>query len=154
MDKKLMIGVIIAVLAVGGIGAAVVLSKKDNTTASKTTDMSQMDTDQDSTPSAQSSTPESQPTAQNAPNPTDAVKIENFTFSPLAITVKKGTTVTWTNKDSVSHTVTADKDTATGPNSELIPQGQTYSFTFDTVGTFSYHCKPHPNMTGTVVVTE
>ncbi|HEV7454244.1 MAG TPA: cupredoxin domain-containing protein [Candidatus Saccharimonadales bacterium] len=151
MDKKLMIGVIVAVLAIGGIGVAVLLNKKDTT--NKTADMSHMGTSQNSTPSAQSSTPESKPTEQNNPNPTDQVKIENFTFSPVAITVKKGTTVTWTNKDSAAHTVTADKGEQ-GPASGSLQQGGTYTFTYNTVGTFAYHCNFHANMTGSVVVTE
>ena len=80
-----------------------------------------------------------------------AATIQNFSFQPPKLTVKKGTTVTWTNKDSVGHTVTGDNG---GPASALISQGQSYSFTFDTVGTFAYHCQPHPMMKGTVEVTE
>jgi plastocyanin len=153
MDKKLMIGVVIAVVAIGGISAAVLLNKKDTSNKmASTTTMSHMDQAGD-TPSAQSSTAESKPTAQNNPNPTDQVKIENFTFSPIAITVKKGTTVTWTNKDSTAHTVTADKGEQ-GPASGSLQQGGTYAFTYNTVGTFAYHCNFHANMTGTVIVTE
>jgi amicyanin len=83
---------------------------------------------------------------------TPEVSISNFAFSPTDITVKKGTKVTWTNNDSVAHTVTADS--GKGPDSELLQNGQTYSFTFNEVGTFNYHCTPHPQMHGTVTVTE
>ena len=79
------------------------------------------------------------------------VTISNFSFSPADITVKKGTTVTWTNNDSVQHTVTADSGDD-GPKSQPLSSGQTYSFTFNDEGTFNYHCSFHPEMhvTGTV----
>ncbi|MDP3725956.1 MAG: plastocyanin/azurin family copper-binding protein [bacterium] len=77
--------------------------------------------------------------------------IQGFAFSPAVVTVKKGTTVVWTNNDSVGHTVTGGER---GPNSRLLGQGETYSFTFDTLGTFSYLCSPHPSMRGSVIVTE
>jgi plastocyanin len=80
------------------------------------------------------------------------VAITDFAFSPASITVKKGDTVTWTNNDSVEHTVT--REGSTGPDSALFDEGETFSYTFNTVGTFKYFCKPHPSMQGTVTVTE
>lgn len=82
---------------------------------------------------------------------TNTVNIQNMAFSPASITVKKGTTVTWTNNDSVDHTVTAGNN---GFDSGLLSKGESFEFTFNTVGTFQYHCTVHPNMTGTVTVTE
>ncbi|MBC7764492.1 cupredoxin domain-containing protein [Microbacteriaceae bacterium] len=83
---------------------------------------------------------------------TNMVAIENFNFAPTAITVKKGTTVTWTNNDSVKHNVVGDNlDALKGP---LLEKGKSYTYTFTTVGTFTYHCDPHPYMKGTVTVTE
>lgn len=82
------------------------------------------------------------------------IAISNFAFSPSTLTVKKGTMVTWTNQDSAPHTVTDDSDTAHGPNSGQFSSGKTYSFTFGTVGTYHYHCAVHPDMKGTIVVTE
>ncbi|PIR03302.1 MAG: hypothetical protein COV60_01090 [Candidatus Magasanikbacteria bacterium CG11_big_fil_rev_8_21_14_0_20_43_7] len=76
------------------------------------------------------------------------VNIEKFSF-PVEVRVKKGTTVTWTNRDSAGHTVTSD---AGAFGSALLDTGSSFSFTFDTVGRFPYHCAPHPSMTGTVVV--
>jgi amicyanin len=112
--------------------------------------------DQGDTSSNQTSESTTQPQAPpaNDPSPTsaDKVNINNLVFSPADITVKKGTTVTWTNSDSVAHTVTAD--TGSGPNSQMLENGQSYSFTFNEVGTFSYHCTPHPQMQGSVKVTE
>ncbi|MDP2211789.1 MAG: cupredoxin family copper-binding protein [Candidatus Aquicultor sp.] len=78
-----------------------------------------------------------------------SVTIENFAFVPPTITIKKGGTVTWTNKDSAVHTATADGgDFDTGD----IKQDQSATLTFDKTGTFSYICTYHPNMKGTVIV--
>lgn len=81
------------------------------------------------------------------------VSIANFAFSPSAISVKKGTKVTWTNNDSTAHTVT-ESDGKTGPDSQLINPGSSYSFTYSSTGTFNYHCTIHSTMTGTVTVTD
>jgi plastocyanin len=80
-----------------------------------------------------------------------AVTINGYAFSPSDITVKQGATVTWTNQDSVAHTVTGNNG---GPSSQQIPHGGTYSYTFNTVGTFAYHCSIHPDMTGIITVTQ
>jgi plastocyanin len=101
-----------------------------------------------------SNMPMNQPTtSQPNTQATDKVTISNFSFSPASITVKKGTAVTWTNHDSVAHTV-VETDGQTGPQSQDIANGQSYSFTYNTVGTFHYHCSIHPDMTGQVVVTD
>lgn len=80
-----------------------------------------------------------------------AVTIQNFAFSPASLTVAPGTTVTWTNKDSTAHTVTADS--GTGPSSSQIAPGQSYSYTFQQSGTYAYHCSIHPQMKATVTVS-
>ncbi len=84
---------------------------------------------------------------------TNAVTIKNYMFSPMVIKVKVGSKVTWTNQDSVSHTVMADTVSRDAPASMDISHGQTYSFTFNKTGTYAYHCFPHPYMHGTVEVT-
>lgn len=91
------------------------------------------------------------PATSQSPAPVSA-SIQNFKFNPNEIIVKKGTTVTWTNSDSAPHTVTIDQ--GSGPASGLLSQGDSYNYTFDTVGAFEYHCEPHPFMHGTVIVTE
>jgi amicyanin len=90
----------------------------------------------------------------NDQNPvaTNKVDISNFAFSPAAVKVSVGDTVTWTNKDSASHTVTADNASPDAPASDVLARGQTYSFTFKKAGTYSYHCEEHPYMKGTVIV--
>lgn len=79
-------------------------------------------------------------------------------YSPRTGTVPVGTTVTWTNDDSVVHTVTSgqsDGSVATPDgvfDSGDMAAGDTFQFTFDTAGTFEYHCTPHPWMRATIVV--
>ncbi len=84
---------------------------------------------------------------------TSNIAIHDFMFSPMAIKVRVGTTVTWTNQDSVHHTITMDNRSAGGPASGEVGQGQTYSYTFSKAGAYTYHCMPHPYMHGTVLVT-
>ncbi len=83
---------------------------------------------------------------------TASVIMQNIAFNPSSLTVTVGTTVTWTNDDSTSHTVTFT-DIA-GVDSGTMSRGQTFSYTFNTAGTFHYYCKIHgaSAMSGTVTV--
>lgn len=83
-------------------------------------------------------------TTTTVPN---SIVIKNFSFNPSTLTVKVGTVVTWTNEDSVTHTVESNTF-----NSGNLKKGDTFQFTFNTVGTFNYNCGPHPAMTGVIVV--
>jgi plastocyanin len=78
-----------------------------------------------------------------------AVEIKNYAFTPPTLTVPPGTTVTWTNADSVPHTATAGDGAFDSGN---LNPGQSYSFTFATAGSFPYVCQYHAGMTGTIVV--
>ena len=78
-----------------------------------------------------------------------AVTIDNFTFKAPVVTVKPGTTVTWTNGDDIPHTVVS-KDGLF--KSKVLDTGERYSFTFAKPGQFGYYCSLHPHMTGTVIV--
>jgi len=80
------------------------------------------------------------PAAQSAQGNAAAVEIKNFAFNPANLQIAVGTTVTWTNNDSVGHTVTADNGTF---DSGTLRQGDKFSFTFNEAGTFAYYCKPH-----------
>ena len=82
---------------------------------------------------------------------TNSVELKGFAFNPPIIRVRKGTTVTWTNRDQVSHTVTASDGSF---RSGLLNQNQSWSFTFDKPGTYSYYCEPHPYMQGQVIVED
>lgn len=78
-----------------------------------------------------------------------SVTIDNFNFVSAALTVTAGTTVVWTNRDDVPHTVTSsDKSFDSGP---VQTDGQ-FSFTFATLGTYTYFCAIHPFMNGKVIV--
>jgi amicyanin len=84
----------------------------------------------------------------------NSVEIKDYMYAPKAITVKVGTTVTWTNQDGVKHTVTTDNDAPAKIDSELFGKGETFSYTFEKAGTYNYYCQPHPYMKGSVTVTE
>jgi plastocyanin len=89
----------------------------------------------------------------NAPSgspPANEVWMQNTAFTPSSITVAAGTTITWRNKDNMTHTVTSNNSSFT--SSGNMGNGATHTFHFTTAGTYSYHCTPHPQMTGTVVV--
>jgi amicyanin len=151
MSKGVIIGMVIAALAL--VGGSVLLAQNDNsndktTDSNSSQDMSNMDTSNDTTGSSSGSSNSSEATA------TDKVDITNYAFSPANITVKVGTTVTWTNKDAIGHTVTSDDGSDGGMDSKVLNQGDTYTMTFSKAGTFPYHCTPHPYMKGTVTVTE
>lgn len=77
------------------------------------------------------------------------VKIDNFSFSPAALTVKAGTQITWTNGDDIPHTVVSNGPTF---KSKVLATGEKFTFRADKPGTYSYFCSIHPNMTGKVVV--
>src|SRR5580698_11439615 len=78
------------------------------------------------------------------------VSIDNFTFNPQTLTVKAGTTVTWTNKDDIPHGIAATGNAF--KRSNAMDTDDTYSFTFTTPGTYQYFCYIHPHMTGTIMV--
>jgi len=79
------------------------------------------------------------------------VKIDNFSFAPATLTVAAGTTVTWTNRDDIPHTVVSTDDPKT-VKSKVLDTDEKFSFTFSKPGTFAYFCSIHPKMTGKVIV--
>ena len=80
------------------------------------------------------------------------IAIYNYKFSPEVLTIKAGTTVTWTNKDEVPHTVASSDKRFT--SSSGLDTGEQYSYTFTTAGSYEYFCTLHPFMKGKVVVTD
>ena len=143
MKKNLFLPVIIVVFLAGIIGVVVYAMNQNKSTTSTTTDTSMQGMDK-----MDNSTSVSTADAKE----TNTVSIENFNYTPSAIKVKVGTKVTWTNKDSVQHNVVGDSFTdLDGP---LLKQGESFSYTFEEAGTYSYHCAPHTYMKGVVVVTE
>jgi plastocyanin len=77
-----------------------------------------------------------------------SVGIANNLFSPATVTVNAGSTVTWSNSDTVTHTATADDGSF---SSGLVKKATSWAHTFATPGTFTYFCEIHPEMTGTVI---
>ena len=81
-------------------------------------------------------------------NPTTNVTIDNFTFAPAELTVKVGTTVTWTNHDDIPHTVVS----AGKFRSKTLDTDNSFTFTFTAAGDYKYFCSLHPHMTGMIKV--
>jgi amicyanin len=77
------------------------------------------------------------------------VSMKDIAFDPDSVTIKVGETVTWTNEESVPHTVVGDNGEF---ESADLANGDTFTFTFNQAGTYAYHCSIHPGMKGTVVV--
>jgi plastocyanin len=77
------------------------------------------------------------------------VKVDNFSFSPQTITIAAGTTVIWTNRDDIPHTVVSDDKVF---KSKVLDTDEKFSYTFDKAGDFPYFCSVHPKMTGKVIV--
>lgn len=78
------------------------------------------------------------------------IKIDNFSFGPMTMTVATGTTVTWTNNDDVPHTVVSDDKTTF--RSRALDTGEHFSYTFSKPGKYSYFCSVHPKMVAEIVV--
>lgn len=149
-DKKKMLiigGVVIALLV---LGAVFVVASQNKKPEESTTSHSPSDTSTSNSDSTATDTPASDPQSGEV-----NVDIKDFAYAPEKITVKKGSKVTWTNQDSAQHNVVSDSDSPQkGLDGPLLAKGKSYSFTFDTVGEYKYHCQPHPNMVGTIEVVE
>ena len=101
-------------------------------------------------PAAKAQSQPSQPSQPSAAaGETVQASIDNFNFTPRELTVKAGTTVRWTNKDDIPHTVTNDDKVFA---SQVLDTNQAFQFTFTNAGAFPYYCRLHPKMTGKIVV--
>jgi plastocyanin len=90
-------------------------------------------------------------TANTQQPATTEVKIDNFSFGPITLTVPVGATVTWTNRDDIPHTVVSTDDPK-ALKSKVLDTDEKFSFTFSKAGSYSYFCSIHPKMTGKVIV--
>ncbi len=88
-------------------------------------------------------------TANTAEPASAEVKVDNFSFGPATLTVAVGTTVTWTNRDDIPHTIVSTEKVF---KSKVLDTDEKFSFTFSKAGTYPYFCSIHPKMTGSVVV--
>jgi plastocyanin len=106
-----------------------------------------------SSPTPASPTPSPTPTtgvpSSSVTIPVGAESLGNRAYVPGELDIAVGTTVTWMNTDSTSHTSTSN---AAGWDSGIVAPGGQFSFAFQSAGTFPYHCAIHPGMVGTVVV--
>lgn len=119
----IVVAVVITIAIVGGIIAYISSQTQTNNNATNTTNI------------------------QGATQGT--VTIQNFNFSPSTIVINKGDTVTWQNSDAATHHIVADDGSFDLGD---VANGATSKHTFDTTGTYAYHCSIHPEMKGTVVV--
>ena len=101
-------------------------------------------------------TPSASPVISTASQNT--VVINNYTFSPSSLTIQKGANVTWKNNDSVDHELFSESPIFSSPrdfkggSSPLIGADDTYTYQFNTTGTYPYHCYIHMQETGTIIV--
>jgi plastocyanin len=84
---------------------------------------------------------------QNQAVAANAIYIKNYAFDPKTLTVAVGTTVTWTNDDSATHRINSQIF-----NSSDLKPGSSFSYTFQSSGTYDYTCSLHPSMQGTIIV--
>ncbi len=172
-NPTLLAAIVLFVIVVGIVGgAAYMLSSKSSddtdshnqsvSTASKqqsspgqTDSQNSSDTSKPATP-----TPQANPTKPGTTTPPPAAAASGVTsiditaaaFSPATVTVKKGTTITWTNKDTTDHAI-AEADSLSGPHSPQLKPNDSYTYTYSTPGTYHYQCAINPALTGTVTVT-
>ena len=97
-----------------------------------------------------------------------SIDIKDYKYSQPNIKIRKGTTVTWTNQDDMKHNVMKEHEDSDAAHDaptleevksdvfagQLLAKGESYSFTFNTVGQSSYHCSPHPYMKGSITVVD
>lgn len=150
-NNGLIVG-IVALLLVGGVLGWLIVSQQKPEETNTQTSPSQNSGEQPPTEKKEDTS------ASNGQSEITNVEIKDFAFSPASITVKKGTKVTWTNQDTTGHNVVAS-DSGNGgglpTSNSLLGKGESYSFTFNEVGTFDYVCAPHASsMKGTVKVVE
>lgn len=150
----IIVAVVIVALLIVGAGVFALMSGGSDDSSNESADNTDTTTSQTGDDSSTNDDSQSTDDGDVQSGEVEA-KISGFAFLPDNITVKKGSTVTWTNEDSVQHNVVSDSDSSkSGLDGPLLAKGKSFSFTFDEVGEYKYHCQPHPNMTGTVTVVE
>ncbi|OFW60316.1 MAG: hypothetical protein A2133_10000 [Actinobacteria bacterium RBG_16_64_13] len=116
---------------------------------STTTTSGSTTTTSTSTTTSSSTTTTSSSTTTTTDDSANRVIIKDFAFAPATLTVPVGASVTWRNDDGFTHTVTADGGSF---SSGILAPGATFSHTFNSAGTFPYHCGLHAFMSGTITV--
>jgi amicyanin len=134
MNKKILIILIIAIVIIAGVIYFVQQPKS-------------VQNNQSNQPSSNETSQPANNNANTNPEVLD-ITIQNFSFNPGELNIKKGDTVTWTNQDAMFHRISG-----TGFQSDPFNKGQSFSFTFNTAGTFDYICSIHPFMKGKIIVS-
>ena len=141
--------VIVAILVIGGVFYIAIGSNPSSKNIEGTGTQNSGNEIDGNTPSETNTNPTTSETNTNTLK-TYNIEIKNFAFNPITLTIKKGDSVKWTNMDSAKHTVTSDSENEL--DSELLANGEIYSHTFNEVGTYNYHCAPHPIMKAKIIV--
>lgn len=149
--NKAVVGGIVTLLAVV-VGAVVVMANNKDDASQSTSASGAMSAGQTETGGGFMSAPDA--SVDEVQSGEVMMDIKDFAFGQKTLKIKKGTKVTWTNRDEARHDVTPDTESAAFVASKLLGQGESYSFTFDTAGTYSYICSPHPYMKASVEVVE
>lgn len=140
------------VLAALGIAGAVFSLAAVGTSAPSTTPAAQVDLAAQAGHHAAAAAPQAAaPAAAPAAASAKSVTISGYAYSPAALTVAVGDTVTWTNQDTAPHNVvvTSGPEKFTSPT---LQKGQSYTFTFTKAGSYQYYCSVHPDMKASVTV--
>jgi len=152
-SRRVGLTVLLAVLVAGGLfGAACGSSSNNNTPtppAATSTKAAGATTAPTKAATSATTAAAGSPTAAGTAAASTSVTIKDFQFTPATVTIKVGGAVTWTNDGPSTHDVTADDGSF---KSGSLATGKTYTRTFDTAGTFDYHCGIHPTMKAQVVV--
>lgn len=145
-SKGLVVGIVIAVLAIGGLSVYALQSQKEAPTSNQN--------------QADSTTGSSDPASEAAPTPSERVAITftNDGFEPKSVTVKKGTVITVTNNSSSDVEFSSDDHPTHRKNTEMnlksLSPGESESYTATVTGTWGFHDHLDDDKTGTVTVTE
>jgi len=107
-------------------------------------------------PTTQAITPVATVNQTPTPGQTVTISIRNLSLNPNNITIPVGTTVTWTNFDISPHQISSSPTSTEGPGkiflSQVLEKNDTYSFTFNTTGSYQYFAVDYPPMLGTIIV--
>lgn len=155
--NKTVVGVVVTILAVVGIVGVVALNNNEDNPSSVANDTQHSGSAQKDGATPQNNNPLTQNndvSVGDVQSGTVEMDIKDFAFAQKTLKIKKGTTVVWTNRDDAGHDITPEPESEAFKKSKLLSQGETYSFTFDTAGSYKYKCSPHPYMKGTVEVVE
>lgn len=165
--KKILIAAIGVCFFSSVIIVVVLFNKSSSDSEAKTTAISHISPDH--TKDNLRMQPINSSSAENLTNMAEVtIEIKDFAYTRSNIKINKGTKVTWVNRDSAEHNVMGPHEGShaahdavdhhevqegvlAGP---MLAKGSSYSFTFNSVGEYTYHCSPHPNMTGSVTVVE